>query len=215
MASQQQAPLAPAPRLIAAVAFIDRRGSLLYFRSFPLGSAAGGDHDPSSLELAIFGAVDYINEKLAGTLAAPTPARPVAPGPRPGAPASNDLFLGLLVSASTACKVQAARCAVARYGAASPPAGFHHLLLRCSTPLPTVPDSPAHCARPQYPLGDLKLFGYAPSSGLKIIVAVKDVLLREDRVRETFRALHRCAPRAHARVRRSGGDAAAVCRRCW
>lgn len=98
--ASQQAPLAPAPRLIAAVAFIDRRGSLLYFRSFPLGSGAGGDHDPSSLELAIFGAVDYINEKLAGTLAAPTPARPVAPGPRPGAPASNDLFLGLLVSAS-------------------------------------------------------------------------------------------------------------------
>jgi len=37
----------------------------------------------------------------------------------------------------------------------------------------------------------LKLFGFASATGLKIIVAVKDVLLREDRVRDTFKALQR------------------------
>ena len=44
---------------------------------------------------------------------------------------------------------------------------------------------------PQYPMGDLKMFGYASATGLRIIVAIRDVLLREDRVRETMRALHR------------------------
>ena len=50
---------------------------------------------------------------------------------------------------------------------------------------------PASLRLPQYPVADLKLFGYASATGLKIVVAVKDVLLREDRVRETFKALHR------------------------
>lgn len=86
---------APAPRLIAAVAFIDRRGSLLYFRAFPLASSGGMDHDPAALEMATFAAMDYINEKLAGTLAGPP--RPAASARAPGAP-NNDQFLGLLVS---------------------------------------------------------------------------------------------------------------------
>ena len=40
-------------------------------------------------------------------------------------------------------------------------------------------------------MGDLKLFGYASASGLRIILAIRDVLLREDRVREAMRELHR------------------------
>lgn len=90
---------APAPRLIAAVAFIDRRGSLLYFRAFPLASSGGMDHDPASLEMATFAALDYINDKLTGTLAGPP--RPAASTRAPGA-SSNDQFLGLLVSANKA-----------------------------------------------------------------------------------------------------------------
>jgi len=84
---------APAPRLIAAVSFIDRCDRLLFHRTYPTGSA----HDPSALELAVFAALDYIHEKTANTLAGP--ARPAVPG-RAAAASNSDLFLNLLVSAA-------------------------------------------------------------------------------------------------------------------
>ena len=130
-----QAQPQPLSRLIAGVSYVDRRGSLLYFRAFPMDrlSSVGGDHNPASLEMAMFAGLDYINEKLAGTLAAPGTTR------NPARTMTNDLFLGLL-----------------------------------------------------YPLADIKLFGYVSATGLRIIVAVKDVLLKEDVVRELFKQLHRC-----------------------
>ena len=53
-----------------------------------------------------------------------------------------------------------------------------------------IPHAAAHLSS-QYPMGDLKMFGYTSATGLRIVVAIRDVLLREDRVRETMRALHR------------------------
>jgi len=54
------------------------------------------------------------------------------------------------------------------------------------------------------PVDDMKVFGYASGTQARILVVMRDVLLREDRVRELFRALHRlyadavCAPFAPA-----------------
>lgn len=42
------------------------------------------------------------------------------------------------------------------------------------------------------PVEDYKVFGFATPTGVRILVAVRDVLLREDRVREMFARLHRC-----------------------
>jgi Sedlin, N-terminal conserved region len=56
------------------------------------------------------------------------------------------------------------------------------------------------------PVEDMKCFGYCTATNVKIIVVIKDVLLREDRVRELFRGLHRlyvdavCAPFSPAGV---------------
>ena len=50
------------------------------------------------------------------------------------------------------------------------------------------------------PVDDLKVFGYASGTQLRVLVVMRDVLLREDRVRELFSRLHRlyvdavCAP---------------------
>lgn len=41
------------------------------------------------------------------------------------------------------------------------------------------------------PVEDYKVFGFATPTGVRILVAVRDVLLREDRVREMFAKLHR------------------------
>ena len=40
------------------------------------------------------------------------------------------------------------------------------------------------------PVEDFKVFGYVTATSVKILVIVKDVLLREDRVRELFVRLH-------------------------
>ena len=101
-----------AQRLVAGVSFIDREGSLLYFRAYPLSQPASnaasplacasgfGDHDPAALELAVFASLDYINDKLVGSLAACSPlGRPIVVS-RPGASlpaAPGDLYVGLLV----------------------------------------------------------------------------------------------------------------------
>ena len=44
-----------------------------------------------------------------------------------------------------------------------------------------------------FPFEDYKIFGYLTNTNVKIIVVVRDVLLREDKVRELFKGLHRCA----------------------
>ena len=111
----------PAPRLIAAVAFIDRLDRPLYFRAFPLAAAASAEHDPSALELAVFAALDYIHEKTANTLSGP--ARPAALG-RAAAAANSDLFLNLLVSRGGAVRGGSPRRA--RHGGAGTPAARHH-----------------------------------------------------------------------------------------
>jgi hypothetical protein len=46
------------------------------------------------------------------------------------------------------------------------------------------------CLRPSPPSPSCS-FGYLTSTNIKIIVAVRDVLLREDKVREMFKALHK------------------------
>lgn len=42
-----------------------------------------------------------------------------------------------------------------------------------------------------YPVEEHKIFGYLTNTNIKILVVVRDVLLREDKVRELFKALHR------------------------
>lgn len=42
-----------------------------------------------------------------------------------------------------------------------------------------------------YPFEDYKTFGYVTGTGVRLVVVMRDVLLREDKVRELFRALHR------------------------
>ena len=42
-----------------------------------------------------------------------------------------------------------------------------------------------------YPFEDYKTFGYVTGTGIRIIIVMRDVLLREDKVRELFRALHK------------------------
>lgn len=43
-----------------------------------------------------------------------------------------------------------------------------------------------------YAFEDNKLFGYVTGTGVVIIIIMRDVLLREDKVRELFRSLHGC-----------------------
>lgn len=42
-----------------------------------------------------------------------------------------------------------------------------------------------------FPVEEHKVFGYLTNSNVKIIIVVRDVLLREERVRELFKAIHR------------------------
>jgi hypothetical protein len=42
-----------------------------------------------------------------------------------------------------------------------------------------------------YPFEDYKVFGYITATNVKVIIIMRDVLLREDKVRELFKALHR------------------------
>ena len=66
------------------------------------------------------------------------------------------------------------------------------------------------------PADDYKLFGYQTPTGVRIVVVVRDVLLREDRVRELFRALHRlyadaaCSPFAPAGYAHGAGGGARI-----
>lgn len=41
------------------------------------------------------------------------------------------------------------------------------------------------------PVDEQKVFGYLTSTGIRILIVVRDVLLREDRVRELFKGLHK------------------------
>ncbi len=41
------------------------------------------------------------------------------------------------------------------------------------------------------PVEEFKVFGYCTSTNIKLLLVVRDVLLREDRLRETFKAVHR------------------------
>jgi hypothetical protein len=112
--------------VIACVAFVSASSQSLFFRVF---SAAAGSDEELALQLAVFSALDAIDERV--------PERRVPPPPP---------------------------------GTAPPPAGsFLNLLL---------------------PVEDHKVFGYLTATSVRIIVIVKDVLLREDRVRELFVRLH-------------------------
>lgn len=42
-----------------------------------------------------------------------------------------------------------------------------------------------------FPVEEHKVFGYVTNSNVKLVVVVRDVLLREDKVRELFRNIHR------------------------
>ena len=41
-----------------------------------------------------------------------------------------------------------------------------------------------------YPFEDYKTFGYVTGTGLRVVIVMRDVLLREDNVRALFRSLH-------------------------
>ncbi len=41
------------------------------------------------------------------------------------------------------------------------------------------------------PVEEFKVFGYVTSTNVKLLLVVRDVLLREDRLRDTFKAVHR------------------------
>ncbi len=98
----------------------------LFFRAYPPASAPD---DELKLQLAVFSALDSVDERV--------PARRLPAEPR---------------------------------AAGAPPGGaFLNLLL---------------------PVEDFKVFGYVTATSVKIVVIVKDVLLREDRVRELFVRLH-------------------------
>jgi hypothetical protein len=118
--------------VVACVSFIGRGSAPLFFRAF---SAAAGSDEELQLQLAVFSALDAVDERV--------PERRIPPaGAGAGAPAP----------------------------AAAPGGGaFLNLLL---------------------PVEDYKVFGYVTATSVKIIVVVKDVLLREDRVRELFVRLH-------------------------
>jgi hypothetical protein len=112
--------------VIACVAIVGPSSEPLFFRVF---SAAAGSDEEMSLQLAVFSALDAVDERV--------PERRVPPAPA---------------------------------GSMPPPAGaFLNLLL---------------------PVEDHKVFGYVTATSVRIIVVVKDVLLREDRVRELFVRLH-------------------------
>jgi hypothetical protein len=62
--------------------------------------------------------------------------------------------------------------------------------------VPGAPPLPAATPAPPFlgllfPVEEHKVFGYITNSDIKIIVVVRDVLLREDKVRELFRRIHR------------------------
>jgi hypothetical protein len=57
------------------------------------------------------------------------------------------------------------------------------------------------------PVEDHKVFGYVTATGVRIVVVVKDVLLREDRVRELFVRLHAAFADAVASPWAPTGDA--------
>jgi hypothetical protein len=66
------------------------------------------------------------------------------------------------------------------------------------------------------PVDDMKVFGYASGTQARILVVMRDVLLREDRVRELFRGLHRlyvdavCSPFSPAGAAADAQPAAAL-----
>ena len=129
--------------VIACVAFVSATSQSLFFRVF---SAASGSDEELALQLAVFSALDAIDERV--------PERRVPPPPP---------------------------------GTALPPVGsFLNLLL---------------------PVEDHKVFGYLTATSVRIIVIVKDVLLREDRVRELFVRLHAAYADAIASPFASVGDA--------
>jgi hypothetical protein len=86
------------------------------------------------------------------------------------------------------------------------PVSFPPASASASAPAPPQPASPGGAeTRDPFlgllmPVDDLKVFGYASGTQLRVLVVMRDVLLREDRVRELFSRLHRlyvdavCAP---------------------
>lgn len=111
--------------VIACVAFIGHASEPLFFKACP-----PFDDDLLKLQLAVFSALDVVDERV--------PKRKLPAEPRgPGAAAPQGAFLNLLL-----------------------------------------------------PVEDFKIFGYVTATSVKIILIVKDVLLREDRVRNLFVLLH-------------------------
>ena len=115
----------PDSNVIAAVCFLGRGSTPLYFRAFPPYAAPAS---ALQLELAVFSALDVMDERVPERRAPPAPAPPSASG-----------FLGLLLHAE-----------------------------------------------------EFKVFGFATPTASRIVVVVRDVLLREDKMRELFAQLHRC-----------------------
>ena len=116
----------PSPdSVVAAVCFLGTGSTPLFFKTYGPYAA------PSSalqLELAIFSALDVMDERVPERRVPPAPSSPSACG-----------FLGLLLHVE-----------------------------------------------------EFKVFGFATATSSRIVVVVRDVLLREDRVRELFSQLHRC-----------------------
>lgn len=129
--------------VIACVAFVGVSSQPLFFRVF---SAAAGSDEELALQLAVFSALDTIDERV--------PERRIPPPP-PGA---------------------------------ALPVGFSFLNLLL-------------------PVEDHKVFGYVTATSVRIIVIVKDVLLREDRVRALFVRLHQAYADAIASPFAPVGDA--------
>jgi hypothetical protein len=121
------APAAPssADGVIAAVCFLGTGSSPLFFRAY---APYAGSLAALQLELAVFSALDVLDERVPERRVPPLPSSPSACG-----------FLGLLLHVE-----------------------------------------------------EFKVFGFATATSSRIVVVVRDVLLREDRMRELFSQLHRC-----------------------
>ena len=169
------APQPPPPSPIVAVCLVARDDTPLFFRHFAAASASAPAAAAAGADAdADAGGEDEAEEEAEAAAAA---------------------RLQLAVYASLDLLEERAR-----------PASFPPASASASAPAPPQPASPGGAeTRDPFlgllmPVDDLKVFGYASGTQLRVLVVMRDVLLREDRVRELFSRLHRlyvdavCAP---------------------
>jgi hypothetical protein len=169
------------PPLLAALAFIGPHSPpplaspLLYIKTFNTGGS-GADH--VKMQMMIFSALDACMEKVGYYSRVPEGLLTTSPpltSPALASPAmpqsTSSSRAGDSATSSTIPPVPGGGASFVGTGARGPVSAdpFTGLLLACE---------------------GYKLFGYVSNTNIKIIAVLRDVLLREDRVREMFKALY-------------------------